>query len=76
MTPPVHNTSLDLDRSSFEVLAGLNWTLLWYPIVWQAGLMEDLNHTNRTADFAVFSAWSVFFRPPCRQISVTEGVSP
>jgi hypothetical protein len=23
--------------------------------------MEDLNNTNRTADFALFMSWSIFF---------------
>jgi hypothetical protein len=31
------------------------------PIVWQAGFMEDLNNTNRTADFALFMSWSMIF---------------
>jgi hypothetical protein len=26
--------------------------------------MEDLNDTNRTADFAVFTSWSLFFGRP------------
>jgi hypothetical protein len=33
-------------------------------VVWQAGLMEDLNDTNRTADFAVFTRWRLFFGRP------------
>lgn len=61
VTPPLRNSGLDIDHASFEILAGFSWALPWYPIVWQAGLMEDLNDTNRTADFAVFSSWSVFF---------------
>lgn len=63
VTPPVRNTGLDIDRSTFEILAGFNWSLPWVPVVWQAGLMEDVNDTNRTADFALFMSWSVLFRP-------------
>jgi hypothetical protein len=61
VTPPIRNSGLDIDRSSFEILAGFSWALPWYPIVWQAGMMEDLDNTNRTADFALFTSWSVFF---------------
>ena len=61
VTPPVRNTGLDIDRATFEILAGFNWALPGLPVVWQAGFMEDLNDTNRTADFALFMSWSVFF---------------
>jgi Protein of unknown function (DUF3187) len=61
VTPPVRNTGLDVDRSTFEILAGFNWVLPGLPVVWQAGFMEDLNNTNRTADFALFMSWSLFF---------------
>jgi hypothetical protein len=61
VTPPVRNTGLDVDHSTFEILAGFNWALPGLPVVWQAGFMEDLNNTNRTADFALFMSWSVFF---------------
>jgi hypothetical protein len=61
ITPPVRNTGLDIDQSTFEILAGFNWTLPGLPVVWQAGFMEDLNNTNRTADFALFMSWSIFF---------------
>jgi hypothetical protein len=61
VTPPVRNTGLDIDRSTFEILAGFNWGFPRVPVVWQAGFMEDLNNTNRTADFAVFMSWSIFF---------------
>ena len=61
ITPPVRHTGLDIDQSTFEILAGFNWTLPGLPVVWQAGFMEDLNDTNRTADFALFMSWSIFF---------------
>lgn len=61
VTPPVRNTGLDIDRATFEILAGFNWALPGLPVVWQAGFMEDLNNTNRTADFALFMSWSIFF---------------
>ena len=61
VTPPVRNTGLDVDHSTFEILAGFNWVLPGFPVVWQAGVMEDLNNTNRTADFALFMSWSLFF---------------
>lgn len=61
VTPPVRNTGLDIDRLTFEILVGFNWAIPWVPVVWQAGLMEDLNNTNRTADFALFMSWSIFF---------------
>jgi hypothetical protein len=61
VTPPIRNTGLDLDNPSFEILGGLSWALPWYPVAWQAGVMEDLNNTNRTTDFAIFTTWSVFF---------------
>ena len=64
VSPPVRNTGLDIDHASFEILAGLSWALPGSPVVWQAGLMEDLNDTNRTADFAVFTSWSLFFGRP------------
>jgi hypothetical protein len=64
ISPPVRNTGLDIDHASFEILAGLSWAIPGYPVVWQAGLMEDLNDTNRTADFAVFTSWSLFFGRP------------
>ena len=48
-------------RPSFEILAGFNWALPGLPVIWQAGFMEDLNDTNRTADFALFMSWSIFF---------------
>jgi hypothetical protein len=69
ITPPVRNTGLDIDQSTFEILAGFNWTLPGLPVVWQAGFMEDLNDTNRTADFALFISWSIFFghRPSTRR---------
>jgi hypothetical protein len=60
ITPPVRNTGLDIDQPTFEILAGFNWTLPGLPVVWQAGFMEDLNNTNRTADFALFMSWSLF----------------
>ena len=74
VSPPVRNTGLDIDHASFEILAGLSWAIPGYPVVWQAGLMEDLNDTNRTADFAVFTSWSLFFGRPssasqcCREL--------
>ena len=61
VTPPVRNTGLDIDRPTFEILAGFNWALPGLPVIWQAGFMEDLNDTNRTADFALFMSWSIFF---------------
>jgi hypothetical protein len=61
ITSPVRNTGLDIDQSTFEILAGFNWTLPGLPVVWQAGFMEDSNDTNRTADFALFMSWSLFF---------------
>jgi hypothetical protein len=61
VTPPVRNTGLDIDRSTFEILAGFNWAIPGLPVIWQAGFMEDLQNTNRTADFALFMSWSVFF---------------
>jgi len=61
VTPPIRNTGLDIDRSTFEILFGFNWAIPGLPVVWQAGLMEDLNDTNRTADFALFMSWSVLF---------------
>ncbi|HEX9868798.1 MAG TPA: DUF3187 family protein, partial [Candidatus Tectomicrobia bacterium] len=61
VTPPIRNTGLDIDRSTFEILFGFNWAIHGLPVVWQAGLMEDLNDTNRTADFALFMSWSVLF---------------
>jgi hypothetical protein len=61
VTPPTRNSGLDIDNPSFDILFGYSWVLPWYPITWQAGFMEDLNNTNRTADFALFTSWSVFF---------------
>jgi Protein of unknown function (DUF3187) len=61
VTPPVRNTGLDIDDATFEILAGFNWAIPGLPVVWQAGFMEDLNNTNRTADFALFMSWSMFF---------------
>lgn len=61
VTPPVRNTGLDIDRPTGEILAGFNWVLPGLPVVWQAGFMEDLNNTNRTADFALFMSWSMMF---------------
>jgi hypothetical protein len=61
VTPPVRHTGLDIDRATFEILAGFNWMLPGLPVVWHAGFMEDLNNTNRTADFALFMSWSIFF---------------
>lgn len=61
VTPPVRNTGLDIDRATFEILGGFNWRIPGVPVVWQAGFMEDLNNTNRTADFALFTSWSLFF---------------
>ncbi len=61
ITPPVRNSGLDIDQPTYEILAGFNWTLPGLPVVWQAGFMEDLNDTNRTADFALFMSWSLFF---------------
>jgi uncharacterized protein DUF3187 len=61
VTPPVRNTGLDIDHPTFEILAGLSWLIPGLPVVWQAGFMEDLNDTNRTADFALFMSWSIFF---------------
>jgi Protein of unknown function (DUF3187) len=61
VTPPVRHTDLDLDRPTFEILLGFNWALPGVPVVWQAGFMEDLHNTNRTADFALFMSWSIFF---------------
>jgi hypothetical protein len=61
ITSPVRHTGLDIDRPTFEMLFGFNWALPWLPMVWQAGFMEDLNNTNRTADFALFMSWSLFF---------------
>jgi hypothetical protein len=61
VTPPVRSTGLEIDRATLEILAGFNWVLPGAPVVWQAGFMEDLNTTNRTADFALFMSWSIFF---------------
>jgi uncharacterized protein DUF3187 len=61
VTPPIRNTGLDIDRSTFEILFGFNWVIPGVPLVWQVGFMEDLNDTNRTADVALFMSWSVFF---------------
>jgi Protein of unknown function (DUF3187) len=61
VTPPVRNTGLDIDHPTFEILAGVSWLIPGLPVVWQAGFMEDLNNTNRTADFALFMSWSMFF---------------
>jgi hypothetical protein len=61
VTPPVRNTGLDIDRPTFEILFGFNWVIPRLPGVLQAGFMEDLNDTNRTADFALFISWSLFF---------------
>jgi Protein of unknown function (DUF3187) len=61
VTSPVRNTGLDIDNPTFEILAGFNWALPGLPVVWQAGFMEDLNDTNRTADFALFMSWSFVF---------------
>jgi hypothetical protein len=61
VTSPVRNTGLDIDNPTFEILAGFNWALPGLPVVWQAGFMEDLNDTNRTADFALFMSWSLVF---------------
>jgi hypothetical protein len=61
VTPPVRNTGLDIDHPTFEILAGLSWVIPGVPVVWQAGFMEDLYNTNRTADFAVFMSWSMCF---------------
>jgi hypothetical protein len=61
VSPPVRSTGLDIDRPTGEILAGFNWALPGLPVVWQAGFMEDLNNTNRTADFALFMSWSMWF---------------
>jgi hypothetical protein len=61
VSPPVRDTGLDIDHPTFEILAGFNWALPGLPVVWQAGFMEDLNDTNRTADFAIFMSWSMLF---------------
>jgi len=61
VSSPVRNTGLDIDRPTAEILAGFNWLLPGLPVVWQAGFMEDLNNTNRTADFALFMSWSMIF---------------
>jgi hypothetical protein len=61
VTAPISKTGLDIDHPSYEILAGFNWFLFGSSVLWQAGLMEDLNNTNRTADFAVFTSWSIFF---------------
>jgi hypothetical protein len=60
VSPPVRNTGLDIDHPTFEILAGFSWAIPGLPVVWQAGFMEDLNDTNRTADFALFMSWSMF----------------
>jgi hypothetical protein len=64
VSSPVRNTGLDIDRPTGEILAGFNWVLPGLPVVWQAGFMEDLNNTNRTADFALFMSWSMMFGQP------------
>jgi hypothetical protein len=61
VTSPIRKTGLDIDHPSYEILAGFNWFVFGSSVLWQAGLMEDLNDTNRTADFAVFTSWSIFF---------------
>jgi len=61
VTSPIRNSGLDIDRATFEILFGFNWAIPGLPVVWQAGMMEDLNDTNRTADFALFMSWSVLF---------------
>jgi hypothetical protein len=58
---PSTATGFDIDRPTFEILAGFNGALPGLPEIWQAGFMEDLNDTNRTADFALFMSWSIFF---------------
>jgi hypothetical protein len=69
VSPPFRDTGLDIDRPTGEILAGFNWVLPGLPVVWQAGFMEDLNNTNRTADFALFMSWSMIFgrQPPSPQ---------
>jgi hypothetical protein len=61
VTSPVRNMGFDIDRPTFEILAGFNGALPGLPEIWQAGFMEDLNDTNRIADFALFMSWSIFF---------------
>jgi len=61
VTAPIRQTGLDIDHATYDILAGFSWLLPGSSIVWQAGFMEDLNNTNRTADFALFTSWSVFF---------------
>jgi len=49
VTSPVRNTGLDIDRPTFEILAGFNWVIPGLPMVWQAGFMEDINDTDFSA---------------------------
>jgi hypothetical protein len=62
VSPPLRNTGLDIDHASGEILAGLSWVIPGSPVVWQAGIVEDLFNTNRSADFSLFTSWSVLFR--------------
>jgi hypothetical protein len=45
LSSPEVISGLDIDNASFEILLGFGWALSWYPIVWQAGFMEDVNNT-------------------------------
>jgi hypothetical protein len=60
VSPPVRNTGLDIGKASFEILVGVTLAVPGSPLVWQAGLMEDLNDTNRTADVALFMSWNFY----------------
>jgi len=64
VSPPVRQTGLDIGKASFEILAGVAWEIPSSSLVWQAGFMEDINNTDRTADVAVFMSWSVRFSRP------------
>jgi hypothetical protein len=64
VSPPVRQTGLKIGKATFEILAGVAWEIPSSSLVWQAGFMEDINNTNRTADLAFFMSWSVRFSRP------------
>ncbi|MBI3329154.1 MAG: DUF3187 family protein [Nitrospinae bacterium] len=64
VSSPLRHTGLDISKATFEILAGLSWVIPGTSLVWQAGLMQDLDNSDRTADFALFTSWSLFFGHP------------
>ena len=42
VTSPVRNTGLDINRPTFEILAGFNWALPGLPVIWQPDLWRTL----------------------------------